>query len=186
VRHLSKSGLLILLIVCLCACSEPPDLAAARAAADQVSSALNSKNSAQFADGLTEDAVLLRENAPAIVGRSQIASLFASKFKELDYALSFKSEEVTAADGVVFDRGSFKGTVKAKDLSEPTAGKYLYALRCRAASCKVWSMVWEFDDSAAETCPATGATCCCKTDLGDCQAKSGFCPDDHPIVVIRP
>jgi ketosteroid isomerase-like protein len=176
-------------LACVCSCANKPDVESARAVSDQVGNALNSKDTEKLKANLTDDAVLLRNNEPPLVGRDAIVSRYAAGFREIDYDISLISEETQPAGELVIDRGRIEGKVKSKDgrTSMPVSGKYFHVLK--GSPGRLWNVVWEFGQPLAKTsCDSTGSRSCCCKDIGgdDCIKNETGCSGTFPIPILLP
>ncbi len=180
-------------LACLCACSSRPSIEAARSVSGQIGNALNSSDTDRLGANLMDDAVLVRGNAPTLVGRDAIVASYAAAFKQIGYNVSLLSEAIERADEFVIDRGRLGGTVKSADTktSEPVLGKYFHILKLETdGAWKVWRAVWTFDNpTAATSCDQTGARSCCCKDIGgnDCIARpNDGCTSTYPVPILLP
>ena len=180
----AKLALPLVLLVCVCGCTNKPNIEAARSASAQVRDAVASKDTVKLKSSLTDDVIVVRDNGPALVGPDAIASYAtAIKLKNNDIVLS--SEVVEPAGDVVVDRGQFAAKSASAGGPAVATGNYVHLLRLQSdGSWKVWRGVWTFGPVTADT-----AKCCDGVGIGaKCvdQPTSGGCPADTPILVLQP
>lgn len=188
-----RLGLCIALLFWACACTSKPNVDAARSVSGQIGKALDAGDTERLKANLTDDTLLERGSAPALIGRDAVVANFAAAFKQISYDVSLSSEAIEPAGKFVIDRGRLEGTLKSADgkTSAPVFGKYFHVLKWQpAGGWKVWRAVWTFGKPAAATsCGATGARSCCCKDIGgnDCIARPNEgCPSTYPTPILLP
>jgi len=181
------------LVGSICGCSNKPDIDGARAVPGQLSSALNDGSVDQLKTTLADDAVLVRGNARALVGRDAIAGYYDGAFRQIEYKISFSSETLESAGELAIDRGRFEGTLKSTDgkASVPVSGEYFHVLKDEPGSgWKIWRGTWTFATPLeATSCQDTGARSCCCKDIGgnDCVARpNDGCSSTYPVPILLP
>lgn len=183
---------LALIAVCIMtSCGTKPDIGKARAMPGEIGKALNSGNSDQLKAVLANDAVLVRDNAPTLVGADAIASAYSKAFKQVGYRVSLTSEELNHVGELAVDRGKFEGTLSTPDgkTSVPVSGSYFHVLKSNGGDWVFWRGSWTFANPTATSCDGTGSRSCCCKDIGgnDCvAAPAGGCPSTHPIPILLP
>jgi ketosteroid isomerase-like protein len=184
--------LLAAFLACVCACTNKPDVQAARSISGEIEKALNSKDAEKLKANLADDAVLLLANQTVLAGADAIASRYAGAFKQINYNLSLSSTGIEPAGDLVLDRGSFAGDIKSADgrTTAPVSGKYMHVLKLQAGRWQIWRAAWEFDKPTEQTsCEKTGTRSCCCKDIGgnDCIARpDNGCTSEFPTSILLP
>lgn len=170
-----------------------PNTNTARTLSDQLGAAINAGSTDALKATLATDAVLMRGNAPALIGREAIVEYYAWAFKQGQYNLSFSSEALEPAGSYAVDRGTFKATIKAAGAraAVPASGRYLHVLvRQPGGGWNLWRGSWTFAPPLDTTsCDGTGARSCCCKDIGgnDCIARPNEgCSSTYPIPILLP
>lgn len=182
-----------LIVICtLCACKGKPNTESARSLPGQIANALNSGSADNLGAALAQDAVLIRDNGPALAGSGAVTGAYAKAFQQVGYKVSLSSEQMEAADDLIIDRGRFEGTLHTVDgkVSLPVEGNYLHVLKREwNGDWRVWRGAWTFGNAAATSCSDTGARSCCCKDIGgnDCIARPNEgCSSTYPVPILLP
>jgi uncharacterized protein (TIGR02246 family) len=135
-------------VVCLAACAQPPaappdtratDEAAIRSAVKEWSAAAEAKDAQKFASFYADDAVLMLEKAPDLHGKSAIAEAIGGMMQDLNFALSFQTDDVVAARSgdLAYETGSYSLTT-SDPKKEPATTRGHYVVVWQKQADKTW------------------------------------------------
>ena len=135
-KHLMRTrmawGMLLCIAVGVTACApvaEQPapepvvtteaDVAAINRVLDEYAAALNAGDAAAYVALLTEDAVWMPPNVPALIGKEAIRAATQTQFDQSMLAITFSREEVMVAGDWAFIRWNGRGTQTPKAGGQP-------------------------------------------------------------------
>ena len=163
-----KAAAVVCLAIALAACApaaqepespvEEPDTTAAdveaiNAVRDAFVVAYNAGDAAALVALLTDDAVVMPPNEPALVGSDAYQSWTEAFFEQFTTELTITSEEIVVAGDWAFDRGVYTQTLTSAAGGDAIqdSGKYLVIFQRQADSAwKVARDIWNSDIPPAE------------------------------------
>ena len=99
--------------------TQAEDVAAIKELGQKARAAFNTGDAAAFADLLTDDAILMPSNEPALVGKEAIQSWLQTIFDQATVKLIAEVLEVEVAGNWAFERGTGTSTATLKASGDP-------------------------------------------------------------------
>ena len=115
--------------------------------------ALNSGDVDGYLEYLSDDAVVMPPNEPALVGRGAILSWLQAFFGQFSVQEEWSSREVMIAGAFAYDWGRYTAIVTPLEGGERTlsSGKYLWVIRRQPdGGWQYTRLIWNHDSEPAE------------------------------------
>jgi ketosteroid isomerase-like protein len=103
-------------------------------------------------DYVSDDAVFLPPDRPAVVGKAAIEEMYAGLYERFRLEVRHEPRETDVFDGVIIHRGNATGTMTPIAGGEPVSfdNKYLFVIKKRPdGSLKIWRAIYNSNGSGA-------------------------------------
>ena len=149
----------------LAACSAPPDAADAQrtSAADatqirdfveHVESVFDAGDLDAAVDVFTDDAMILGQGAPDVIGKPAIRSVYQAALAQANLEVRFHTEEIETLGDLAYERGTYTLTISDKATGQPVStvtNRHIHILKRQPdGRWKTWRMM----TNSAEPTPA--------------------------------